>query len=138
MEIEISDEEIKEKVIQKMKENKSFERIEDEYRFAVSMAMDEEQNYNPFKNSDKNESLALQFVFQYLKQKGLQFTLSCLLDESISEINENLQLIDISQLIQNFKPSHDQKNHSYFVEPPKKITKSEFNNFKYIVKVEDL
>lgn len=145
MEIDIQDEEIKKKIIDKMKENRSLERIEDEYKFGVSLAIDEIQNnivensidYNPFRDASKNEQMALQLIFQYLKKKGFRFTLSCLLDESNSQNDENIQNIDIKDVIQKTN-IQTKNNHNLLIEPPKVITKKEFNNFKYIVRIDDL
>lgn len=147
MEIDINNEEIKKNVISKMKENRSFERIEDEFQFGVLLAIDEIRNnidensiyYNPFKNSDKNEIIALQLIFQYLKKRGFQFTLSCLLNESNSksQFDENMKNFDIKDIIQ----SHDiqsEQNRNYPIEPPKVITKSDFNNFECIMKIDEL
>lgn len=145
MEIDINDDEIKKKVISKMKENRSLERIEDEFKFGVSLATDEIQNnvdedsidYHPFKNTNKNELIALQLIFQYLKKNGFQFTLSCLLDESNSKIDENAQLADLKDIIQN-RNVQPISERNYNIEPPKVISKKEFNNYKYIVGIDEL
>ncbi|OHS93284.1 hypothetical protein TRFO_11899 [Tritrichomonas foetus] len=146
MEIPVEDQEKKTKIAQKLNDSGALKRFEDKIRFGQIIAIDEITNgtkddsieYFPFQNVDKNEITALQSIFQFLKKNYFSFTLSCLLDEANTKIDENAENIDLTTI----PPPEDQipqkTEPSYYVEPPKVISKKEFNKCKIIMSVDEL
>ena len=145
MDIPVSNEEIKKQVINKMTENGSLGRINEKFKIGLIIAMDEIQtknkddsiDYGPFKNAPSNEKKALQYVLQFLSKNGFAFTLSCLIDEANNDIDKDLGELDIKSilpeggLVKKTKPSEH-------IEPPKVITKNEFNKLAVIMSIDEL
>lgn len=149
MDIPINHGQIKKDVICRMRENQSLKKLNDKFRMGLTATVQDNSNepdsesieYFPFKTKSQNELASLQSIFRYLSEKNLQFTLSCLRDESNTNVDLNFKnILDIKTILAHKDQSSPIKkfSHHYDIDPPIIIKQKEFNSFNYILRIDEL
>ena len=141
--------EVKDEIAKRLKENGTIERLEKSVYEALNAAARQITNnsdlppqfiHKPFENASEDELRALTAVFQYLHEKGLDFTYKCLLEEANYKETDKYGTININEILDSLmeddqddivvvKPT-EVKNQNQ--NPPKQLSSSESDSDKPI------
>lgn len=142
---ELSDE-IKGKLEKKMKSNGSFKKINSRIKDGIKKSKDQIKNkqtdeplyISPLEGKNQNEYEALQRIYKYLVDKGLEWTFSSLQDELNLTKDKLDQKASKNDKQENNKPKAAPKPTKKVKDKSIPITKSEFSENNYIVSVTEL
>jgi hypothetical protein len=161
MDVDVDDEEIREKIKQRMRENGSMELLEQKFRCGLIQAIDAIEgndddtniDHRPFADKSAREIQALQIIYHFLDNAGLKHTRVCLgmetnvpsLEEEEMDIRTLLGEIPKDPIVvkQEIAPPVAKQEIAPIlvkreVVPPVEITKREFQQNAVILLVDEL
>ena len=128
--------EVKEEIEKRLKENGTIAKLEKSVLDALNVAAKEVSTkstapssleHRPMKSADENTMIALEAIYQFLKERELDFTLKCLEEETGVKQTDKYGKLDICKILE--KVNEDEgENNDFLAEKNNKNVEDEEEN----------